>query len=111
MNREAKILKSQEVFFFKAFEIYIHTIKYDVEEAFGCPQCPSELLKGEKEEDFENIREVHITDGIDMGCMQNEKKGIVTKDMFKIPTVDSGEVHLCAIMVQNMFFMAFRQNR
>ena len=77
--------------FFKAFEIYIQAIKYDVEEAFGCKQCPGELLRGEKEEDFENIREVHITDGIDMGNMQNEKKGIVSKEMFEIPKVDSGE--------------------
>ena len=82
--------------FFKAFEIYIHAIKYDAEEAFGCPQCPGELLRGEKEEDFPNAREVHITDGIDMGCMQNEKKGIVSKEMFEIPTVDSGAVNfLC----------------
>ena len=99
-GEDTKITRSV---FFKGFEIYIHAIKYDAEEAFGCPKCPCELSRGEKEEDFENIREVHITDGIDMGCMQNEKKGIVTKEMFKIPTVDSGEANLCAITVQRMF--------
>ena len=38
-----------------------------------------------------------MKDVIDMGCMQNEKKGIMTKELFKIPTVDSGEANLCAI--------------
>ena len=94
--------------FFKAFEIYIHAIKYDAEEAFGCPQCPGELLRGEKEEDFPNAREVHITDGIDMGCMQNEKKGIVSKEMFEIPTVDSGAVNFFVLVLkQNQHFLRF----
>ena len=56
--------------FLKAFEIYIHATHYNTEEAFGCNQCPGELEKGEQEDDFENKREVHICDGIDMGNMQ-----------------------------------------
>ena len=88
--------------------IEIHAIKYDAEEAFGCPQCPGELLRGEKEEDFPNAREVHITDGIDMGCMQNEKKGIVSKEMFEIPTVDSGAVNFFVLVLkQNQHFLRF----
>ena len=78
--------------FFKAFEIYIHATKYDAEEAFGCPKCPGELLKGEKETDFENVKEVHVTDGIDMGCMQNENKGFVEKEIFRVPRVETGEI-------------------
>ena len=39
--------------FFKAFEIYIHAIKYDATEAFGCKKCPGPLRRGEKEEHFE----------------------------------------------------------
>ena len=32
--------------FFKAFEIYIHAIKYDATEAFGCKKCPGPLRRG-----------------------------------------------------------------
>ena len=78
--------------FFKAFEIYIHAIKYDATEAFGCKKCPGPLRRGEKEEHFEGVREVHITDGIDMGYLHNERKGVVDENLFKVPTVDSGEV-------------------
>ena len=48
--------------------------------------------RGEKEEHFEGVREVHITDGIDMGYLHNERKGVVDENLFKVPTVDSGEV-------------------
>ena len=37
---------------------------------------PGPLRRGEKEEHFEGVREVHITGGIDMGCLQNERKGV-----------------------------------
>ena len=83
--------------FFKAFEIYIHATKYDVKEAFGCDKCPGELLRGEKETDFDNEIEVHVTDGIDMGCMQHENKGFVDKEIFRVPRVESGEVYVLEI--------------
>ena len=54
----------------KVFEIYIHATQYNPEDAFGCNKCPGELLKGESEDDFEDVKEVHISDGIDMGNMQ-----------------------------------------
>ena len=76
--------------FLKAFEIYIHATNYNTEDAFGCNQCPGELLNGEKEVDFENKREVHICDGIDMGNMQYATKGLVEKDLFRVPKVPSG---------------------
>ena len=34
--------------FLKAFEIYKHATHYNTEEAFGCNQCPGELMNGEK---------------------------------------------------------------
>ena len=52
----------------------VHATHYNTEEAFGCNQCPRELEKGEQEDDFENKREVHICDGIDMGNMQYATK-------------------------------------
>ena len=61
-------------------------------EYLTCKKCPGPLRRGEKEEHFEGVREVHITDGIDMGCLQNERKGVVDENLFKVPTVDSGEV-------------------
>ena len=61
--------------FLKAFEIYIHATQYNTEYAFGCNKCPGELLKGETEDNFGNVREVHISDGIDMGNMQYPTKG------------------------------------
>ena len=75
--------------FLKAFEIYINATQYNTEDAFGCSKCPGELLKGETEDDFENI-EVHISDGIDMGNMQYPTKGMVGQDLFRVPKVTSG---------------------
>ena len=75
--------------FLKAFEIYIHATNYNTEDAFGCNQCPGELLNGDKEVDFENKREVHICYGIDMGNMQYATKGLVEKDLFRVPKVPS----------------------
>ena len=76
--------------FLKAFEIYIHATNYNTEDAFGCNQCPGELRNGEKEGDFENKRELHICDGMDMGNMQYATKGMVEKDLFRVPKVQSG---------------------
>ena len=80
--------------FLKAFEIYIHATHYNTEEAFGCNQCPGELEKGDQEDDFENKREVHICDGIDMGNMQYATKGMVEEDLFQVPKVPSGVHYL-----------------
>ena len=73
--------------FYKAFEIYIHAINYVVEDAFGCDLCPSELKEGENEDDYENVRELHICDGIDMGCQENEAKGFVDEELFRVQKV------------------------
>ena len=66
-----------------AFHVYLLAIKYSLEIGFGCPKCPSELGKGELEEDFDAV-EVHISDGIDMGCQENATKGIVPDTVFKL---------------------------
>ena len=47
-----------------------------------------------KEDDFENKREVHICDGIDMGNMQYATKGMVEEDLFQVPKVTSGVQYL-----------------
>ena len=80
--------------FLKAFEIYKHATHYNTEEAFGCNQCLGELEKGEQEDDFENKREVHICDGIDLGYMQYATKGMVEEDLFQVPKVPSGVHYL-----------------
>ena len=66
----------------KAFEIYIHATQYNPEDAFGCNKCPGELLKGESEDDFEDVKEVLISD---MGNMQYPSKGLLERDLFKVP--------------------------
>ena len=81
--------------FLRAFEIVIHATQYNTEDAFGCSKCPDELLKGESEDDYETIREVHISDGIDMGNMQYPTKGLIGQDLFRVPKLTTG-VH-CSI--------------
>ena len=73
--------------FYKAFEIYIHAINYAVEDAFGCELCPTALKEGENEDNFEDIRELHVVDGIDMGCQENEAKGFVDEELFHVQKV------------------------
>ena len=79
-------VKLQIKVFQKAFEIYLHATKYDTETAFGCELCPKELMKGESEENYDET-EVHICDGIDMGCKENESKGFIDKDVFSVEKV------------------------
>ena len=95
----------KKVFFLKAFEIYIHATQYNPEDAFGCNKCPGELLKGESEDDFEDVKEVHISDGIDMGNMQYPSKGLLERDLFKVPKVTTG-VH-CSVSPQNYSVSTF----
>ena len=78
--------------FQKAFEIFIHATHYDVDYAFGCEKCPKELIGDENEDDFVDIKEVHICDGIDMGCQENSFKGFVDENMFKVPKVPGKSV-------------------
>ena len=54
------------------------------------PRAAQELLNGEKEVDFEHKRKVHICDGIDTGNMQYATKGLVEKDLFRVPKVPPG---------------------
>ena len=63
--------------FQKAVEIFIHATHYDVDSAFSCEKCPKELIGDENEDSFVDIKEVHICDGIDMGCQENSFKGFV----------------------------------
>ena len=59
--------------FYTAFHIYLDAIKYDPQEGFGCPKCPIELGKDEKESNFPDEIEVHISDGIVIRVSQNLK--------------------------------------
>ena len=59
--------------FYTAFHIYLDAIKYDPQEGFGCPKCPIELGKDEKENNFPDEIEVHISDGIVKGVPKPEK--------------------------------------
>lgn len=72
--------------FQNAFEIYLHATKYDTATAFGCDMCPKELKEGEYEEDF-NETVVHICDGINMGCQENESKEFVNKELLLVEKV------------------------
>ena len=54
----------------------MHSLIYDKELAFSCEKCPNPLKVGEREEDFENIFECHVIDGINMGNIEKPKKGL-----------------------------------
>ena len=54
----------------------MHSLIYDKELAFSCEKCPNPLKVGEPEEDFENIFECHVIDGINMGNIEKPKKGL-----------------------------------
>ena len=56
---------------------------------------PKELKKGECEEDFTEA-EVHICDGIDMGCQENEAKGFVDRELFHVEKVQ-GKKLICVV--------------
>ena len=82
--RGQEIEISRQVFR-QAYEIFMHALKYDVDAAWLCDLCPKPLEAGEKEEDFE-AEEVHISDGINMGTIENDVKGFATPDIFEEET-------------------------
>ena len=73
--------------FQKAFEIFLHSLSYDIEIAWGCELCPKplDINKGLKEHDF-TADEVHISDGINMGTIENDIKGITDQEIFEEET-------------------------
>ena len=52
--------------------------------AFECNSCPKELEKGDTEENYKGVIDVHIADGIDMGNITNMVKGIPEDDLFGV---------------------------
>ena len=76
--------------FRKGYEIFIHSLKYNNEQAWGCELCPKPIdLNAKKcEEDFDEI-EVHVSDGINMGTLENDIKGYTDKDIFEEEKNDS----------------------
>ena len=61
-----KIVKFQSMCFIKPLKLTFKQWR-----CFGSPLCPEELEKGEIKEDYKDVIEVHITDGIDMGYKEN----------------------------------------
>ena len=53
-----------------------------------CFECPQELEKGQKEDDFAAV-EYSIVDGIQMGCQTNDAKGHVPKEYFQEETAET----------------------
>jgi len=45
------------------------------DESFKCNSCPQELEKGDTEENYKGIVDVHIADGIDMGNITKYGQG------------------------------------
>ena len=92
----------------KAYEIFIHALKYDIEKAWGCPQCPKLLGKDEHESMFNDVVEVHIADGINMGTTaalkELEAKELFTEDRVKGPKVKG-------IEAKERTFLAFQSER
>ena len=69
--------------FRKGYEIFIHSLKYDKKDAWGCDDCPKPLInnKKQREEDFDDV-EVHVSDGINMGTLENDLKGHTNTNIF-----------------------------
>ena len=70
--------------FNKAYEIFIHSLVYDVEKVWNCTQCPGRLdQKSDRHERDYDAIECHISDGINMGTIENDVKGITGKEIFE----------------------------
>ena len=53
-------------------------------------KCPEKLEKMESEENYKDNIEVHIIDGVDMGTQENNMKGFLSDDIFKLQRVSKG---------------------
>ena len=67
-KNEMKIVKLQSMCFKKPLKF---TYMLKLWRCIGIHLCPEELEKDEIKEDYKDIIEVHITNGIDMGCKEN----------------------------------------
>ena len=50
----------------EAYEKFIFQLDLPAE-SFSCNDCPGELLEDDSEENYKDVIECHIADGIDMG--------------------------------------------
>ena len=94
-NEINKIVRGQEMeipkhVFRKAYEIFIHAIEYNIELAWNCRLCPEPLdtKAGEREDQFDQF-ECHISDGINMGTIENDIKGVTERDIFEEEVIDN----------------------
>ena len=96
-NDVNQVIRGQETdiprhVFRKAYEIFLHSIIYDKELAWGCDSCPKPLSSSssKREAEFADI-ECHISDGINMGTIENDIKGFAGKEIFE-EEVDSTKI-------------------
>ena len=92
----------------KAYEIFIHALKYDIKKAWECPKCPKLLGKDEHESMFDDVMEVHIADGINMGTTAALKE-LEAKELFMEETVKGPKVK--GIEAKERTFLAFQSER
>ena len=83
----------------KAYEIFIHALKYDIKKAWECPKCPKLLGKDEHESMFDDVMEVHIADGINMGTTAALKE-LEAKELFMEDTVKQLEFFWAILTIQ-----------
>ena len=74
--------------FHKGVEIYMHSLVYNKELAFNCEKCPKILGRNKREEDFQNVFECHVIDGINMGNIEKPRKTL-TDDIFEENKVEN----------------------
>ena len=55
---------------------------YSKEQAWACNNCPKQIQTGEREENFEAV-ECHVSDGINMGTIENDIKGFTDRNIFE----------------------------
>ena len=67
--------------FEKAYGKFIFMLNVEAE-SFECEKCPKELVKGDAENNYKDVIDVHIADGIDMGNITNMVKGVPEDELF-----------------------------
>ena len=79
--------------FNKSYNLFLQCIKHEENIAYGCEECPSEMLdNNDKEENYPRKVEVHVGDAVGVGNAVNNIKGIPENKIFKNDAPEGSQI-------------------
>ena len=98
--------------FRRGYNIFLHCLKHDEKISHGCDECPAELTDtNDKEENYPESIEVHVGDGVDIGNIVNDIKGIPENKLFGNTAPEGSQIKKGVEAVDRTFITNIKQRQ